>query len=56
MSHFYKSSVLGFTAALLSISSIGQSALAQTAPSAAEPAAAVVTPGPFTANLTLTND
>jgi uncharacterized protein (TIGR02001 family) len=41
---------LGFTAALISVS-----AFSQTAPSAAEPAAAA-TPGPFTANLTLTND
>jgi uncharacterized protein (TIGR02001 family) len=41
---------LGFTAALISVS-----AFSQTAPSAAEPAAAAA-PGPFTANLTLTND
>ncbi|MDO9024049.1 TorF family putative porin [Zwartia sp.] len=55
MSHLKKISALGFTAALLSMASISQ-ALAQTSPAAAEPAAAVVTPGPLTANITLTND
>ena len=50
MNHARRLSALGFTAALISVS-----AFSQTAPSAAEPAAAA-TPGPFTANLTLTND
>ena len=55
MSHLKKISALGFTAALLSMASISQ-ALAQTSPAAAEPSAAVVTPGPLSANITLTND
>jgi uncharacterized protein (TIGR02001 family) len=50
MNHARRLSALGFTAALISVS-----AFSQTAPSAAEPAAAAA-PGPFTANLTLTND
>lgn len=55
MSHSRVLTTLGFTAALLATTSVMTSAFAQTSAPAAEPAA-VVTPGPFTANLTLTND
>lgn len=48
-------SALGFTAALISVSTFTQTVFAQTAPLTAEPATAAA-PGPFTANLTLTND
>ena len=41
---------------MISVSSVMSPALAQSSPAGTEPAAAVVTPGPFTANLTLTND
>ncbi len=48
-------SALGFTAALISTSALTQTAIAQTASTSPVPAAAAA-PGPFTANLTLTND
>ncbi len=48
-------SALGFTAALISASALTQTAIAQTASTSPVPAAAAA-PGPFTANLTLTND
>jgi uncharacterized protein (TIGR02001 family) len=55
MSHSRTLTALGLTAAILSTTSITTTAVAQTSAPAAEPTS-VVTPGPFTANLTLTND
>jgi uncharacterized protein (TIGR02001 family) len=55
MNHSRTLSALGFTAVLISASALTQTAIAQTAPAAAAPATAAA-PGPFTANLTLTND
>jgi len=56
MSYSRTLSALSFTAALISVSSILLSpASAQSSAAAPEPTS-VVTPGPFTANLTLTND
>lgn len=55
MSHSRALTTLGFTAALLATTSVMTSAFAQTSAPTAEPTS-VVTPGPFTANLTLTND
>lgn len=55
MSHSRTLTALGFTAAILTTTSITTTAFAQTSAPTAEPTA-VVTPGPFTANLTLTND
>lgn len=56
MSYSRTLSALSFTAALISVSSILLSpASAQSSAAAPEPIS-VVTPGPFTANLTLTND
>ena len=55
MSHLRTFTALGLTAAIFSTTGIMATAFAQTTAPAAEPAS-VVTPGPFTANLTLTND
>jgi uncharacterized protein (TIGR02001 family) len=55
MSHSRTLTALSFTAAILSTTSITTTAFAQTSAPVAEPTS-VVTPGPLTANLTLTND
>jgi len=56
MSHSRTLSNISVVASLITITSVLSTAYAQTQPATAEPVTAVVTPGPFSANLSLTND
>ena len=56
MNHSCISSTLRYTAMLVFSFTFFSAAWAQSNPVSSEPAAAIVTPGPFSANLTLTND
>lgn len=56
MSHSRTLTALGLTAAIMTTTSITTAAFAQTSTTPSAEPVSVVTPGPFTANLTLTND